>query len=167
MSRYSLAKQVALGLRAEALTAVQDSGRWNVTPPSANGLKLEMPFQFFDKRLAPPSAVLAHKAALSLFSEYRSDRKHALATLQQLSEALKSNQSQNIIRLLKKNPAAEWLSFVFLEPEELQEQLWEPAVQATAECRNAVLSALRSELARLCAHTELLQSMIERMGESA
>ena len=167
MSRYSQAKQIALGLKANAHETGLNSGKWNMASSVPPGLQTDMPFQFFDKKLAPPSDVLAHKAALSLFSEYTEDRRQACIKLQALSEAFREKNHQTIARLLKKNPAAEWLSFIFLEPEELQAMLWEPILQSDEKCREVVLAALKGELARLRAYTDLLGNIIERISECA
>jgi len=165
MSKYSQAKMVALGLKVSGDEMAVDAGRFGFVSQSNMGLQVEMPFQYFDKKLAPPSIVLAHKAALSMYSEYPEDRKHALSILQELSQACKTNQAQTIARILKKNPAAEWLSFVFLDPEELEIMLWEPILQVDDQCRKIVISALRGELARLRAFTDLLTNIIDRMSE--
>ena len=163
--KYVQAKQVALGLRIDTVRSEHPPNMWDISPQGVRSQITEMPFQFFDKALTPPSEVLAHKAALALFAEYPLDRTRALSNLHALSDAILQDLPQVLARLLKRNPAAEWLSFVFLEPDELQTLLWEPILEASIECRSIILSALTNELARLKACTELLKTITVRLGQ--
>jgi hypothetical protein len=163
--KYVQAKQVALGLQVDNISTAPPPNMWDVSPKSVRSQITEMPFQFFDKSLMPPAEVLAHKTALALFDEYPLDRKRALSNLQALSNAIRQNLPQVLARLLKRNPAAEWLSFIFLEPNDLQTLLWEPILEASVECRSIILSALAEELKRLKAYTELLNGITMRLGQ--
>lgn len=165
MNKYEKARRIALGLQAGESDAAVEGSVWDVGSMSAPELRTEMPFQFFEKKLAPPPEVLAQKTALSLFPEYPGDRKHAYAVLRSLSDAIKAKDSRVTAQLLKKNPAAEWLSFIFLDQEQLQLMLWEPLLEANDDCRATLHKFLDIELSRLVAYTDLLRNILERLGE--
>ncbi len=154
---YENAKQIALGL---ALDPPVEAGAdlWNVG--LAGGAAAEMPFQFFEKGFEPPEELLAQKAVLMLYDdEYAADRATAEDALKRLTALLKKGDAERLRAFLNECPPAGWLSLVFVDAEALQSALLPAIERADAACKGTLEQALETELGRLQAYRELLESL--------
>lgn len=156
---YIAARRIALGLEMEA-PAQRGDDLWNVSVPNLGFAQAEMPYQFFEKGFAAPLELEAQKAALMLYEDYDEDSDRAATLLKRLGVALGAGDSDRLSALLHEAPLSDWLSLVLLSQKTLNDTL-KPALNAASEvCRQIFSEALKSEISRLVAFTELLTSLL-------
>ena len=159
MARYDDAKAVALGLSPAPPAQDFSSGGFGVTAGSA-GMRPQAPYQYFNKGIEPPSELIAHKSALSLFKEYDKDKKNARKLLSKTLALIEKDDAGGVEKLLGKNLFADWLSFVFLSEQDIDGFV--TAVSGAAkDVRTAVAAGANAELVRLINFKELLAKLVE------
>jgi len=162
-AEYNSAKRVALGIEAAPVRAPEPDNLWGVAPAEDRAQALETPFQFFKKEMEAPPIILAHRAALSLFDEYEVDRQDALASLLRLSNGLRQHDAAEITKILKERSLAEWLSYVFIDDNELSDHLI-PAFGATnRDCRHVMRIGVQSALEQLVGFKELFNAILDKL----
>ncbi len=162
-AEYESAKRVALGIETPPARASEPDNLWSVAPAKAGAHALETPFQFFKKEMEAPPVMLAHRAALSLFDEYETDRQKALASLLRVSECLRQHDVAVITTTLEERPLADWLSYVFIDDGELSDHLIPAFVATNPDCRRVMRDGVRTALERLVAFKELFNAILNEL----
>ena len=163
---YEQARRIALGLTRAPVEANDPKNMWEVLPLNRTVPLLETPFQFFARDFEAPPELLAQRAALSLFDEYETDRNRAVNSLLRLSSLLHSRTVESIETMLIETPVWDWLSYVFLDEQDLNEQLIDELTKTDGPCRRAVCNAAKSAMERLEAHRELFAQILAQYGDA-
>lgn len=164
MASYEVARRIALGLSEEAAADAFADDLWSVAPPPA-GMAAQMSYQFFHAKIDTPPEIVAHKAALSLFDEYETDRAQAAGNLQALRALVQAGDAPGVRAFLQAQPPSEWLSLVFLDEDTLENGLLAGLENADEACRGAMREVVRAQLDLLKNYTELFTVILGRLGE--
>jgi hypothetical protein len=159
MGLYNEKKAIALGLALPPAESVFAASEFDVAP-TATALRPEAHNQYFDKKWAIPPSQNRYKIALVFMgSDYEKDKKAAKKNLAIMNEALSNDNAARLKKLLADYPAAEWLSCVFLDENEI-DSLIGRLKNATSESHAIVREALEKELQRLVDFTNLFERII-------
>jgi hypothetical protein len=158
---YESAKRIALGL-AKDLDLPFDGGDslWNIDLGSDFGLKGEIGFQNFEFAFEPPEELEMQKSNLRLFDdEYEEDRQMAEKRLASLKRALAASDKDELNKCLEEVNPEEWLSLIFLDGDQLLDDLVPLLRKASPECRSSMNEALSQALSRLVDFKDLLEAL--------
>lgn len=157
---YEQAKDVALG---KVLPTIHDAGdvEWDVKPKPLS-MSSELPEQMFKREFFPPGEMVAHRAALSLYDgEYDADVNASARTLASLTEMLNRQDAHAVTRLLRRQPTADWFSYVFVAEKDI-DPTFVAAVRGTSDvCRRALRAALQGSLSELVTYRRLHEQLLD------
>lgn len=160
MEKYLNAKQIALGLKPRKTAVLPESSPFKVENLRVNS---EMHTQFLEKTITAPEQVIRMKDTLSLFDEYKDDQKSALKKIVALSEICRAGDKSAVKVFLEENPAADWLSFVFINDRQINEYFYETIEAFPAPVKQVLLDHLQHQLARLVDLKALFERLTEKL----
>lgn len=156
---YENAKRVALGLVSDQ-TEQSGDDLWNISLGGDFSIAAEMPFQFFERGFEPLEEQIMQKSALKLYNaEYEADRKAAEGRLETLKSALADSDLSVLKSCLNEVYPEEWLSLIFLDGQQLKEELVPLLENTTPECKKIFSAAAEKSLKRLVNFKNLLESL--------
>lgn len=158
-SLYENAKRVALGLVREQKENPGDD-LWNITLDDSFGLTGQLGFQSFEYGFDAPDELVMEKQALILYrDEYDADLDDAEKRLEMLKQALSSSDASALKAVLNEVHPEEWLSLIFLDGQQLKEELVPLLENTTPECKKIFAAAADKSLKRLVNFKDLLESL--------
>ncbi len=156
---YENAKRVALGLVREQKEKAGDD-LWNINLDDDFDTTGELSFQFFERGFDTPEELVLEKQALILYrNEYDADLDDAEKRLEILKQALESSDSSALKAVLTEVHPEEWLSLIFLDGQQLKEELVPLLEKTTPECKKIFTAAADKALKRLVNFKDLLESL--------
>lgn len=158
---YENAKRIALGLVREQEFDPGDD-LWNVSLGDDFGMAGEMGFQFFERGFEVPDDQDMQKSALKLYpSEYEADKLSAETRLTELKDALSKSDLAAMKACLNEVHPEEWLTLIFLDGEQLKEELVPLLKSASPECRKVFSAAMEKALKRLVDFKDLMEVLLD------